>query len=503
MADESGTNPPSQENAASAPSTGPIAATPTAEEETRRSPLAGLPAQDRADALFRPRPPSDPSYGAGVEILAPMVRASTAPLRSLALSYGADLTYTEEIIDRSITSCDRVVNDELGTVDYVKNVSSFSRKVKDRMRKRGEVPVVLRIVPEAERGRLIYQMGTGESNLALPAALHVQADVDGVDINMGCPKKFSVSGGMGSALLSDPKRACDIIKTLRRNLEVPVSAKIRLLKDDASTVDFVRSLVQAGANAIAIHAREVGDAPTTPAKWDRLENVVKVLKGTESVPIILNGDLYTRDDMIRMRRKTTADGIMLARPALYNTSIFRKPPPSAGGEWVEGMYGYDSPLLEDKTSVVRSYLEQSVRYASNPKNTKYVLCEFMNNRRTPPRLVLSMPQRYPEGQTIDAVCRCKTIEDLCKLWDVKVSASSAPWKGDVGEWFHRQASEGADRKYDDRYFLDPEGLRKEREAKAQEGGEEKKEAMVGEEDIGRGEGTATNSGTCAKRPRLD
>ena len=63
-------------------------------------------------------------------------------------------------------------------------------------------------------------------------------------MNIGCPKKFSVSGGMGSALLSDPKRACDIISTLRRNIggNIPVSAKIRLLdeNDPNKTVDFVR-----------------------------------------------------------------------------------------------------------------------------------------------------------------------------------------------------------------------------------------------------------------------
>jgi tRNA-dihydrouridine synthase 2 len=112
-------------------------------------------------------------------------------------------------------------------------MDSFSAKVQRRMAKNNDpVPTILRIDPELERNKLIYQMGTGESNLALPAATMVQNDVDGIDINMGCPKKFSVSGGMGSALLEDLPRACDIISTLRRNMNVPVSCKIRLLKDD-------------------------------------------------------------------------------------------------------------------------------------------------------------------------------------------------------------------------------------------------------------------------------
>jgi tRNA-dihydrouridine synthase 2 len=87
--------------------------------------------------------------------------------------------------------------------------------------------------------------------------------VAAVDINMGCPKHFSVHGGMGAALLRKPEVACDvrltrsspaisldlpltgrilalcqrqIIKTLRRNLNIPISCKIRLLEDTKATV---------------------------------------------------------------------------------------------------------------------------------------------------------------------------------------------------------------------------------------------------------------------------
>jgi len=57
--------------------------------------------------------------------------------------------------------------------------------------------VLLRIDPTLERDRLIYQIGTGEAGLAMQAVERVVQDVAGVDVNMGCPKKFSVSGGMG------------------------------------------------------------------------------------------------------------------------------------------------------------------------------------------------------------------------------------------------------------------------------------------------------------------
>ena len=31
-------------------------------------------------------------------------------------------------------------------------------------------------------------------------------DIDGIDVNMGCPKSFSLKGGMGAALLSHPDK---------------------------------------------------------------------------------------------------------------------------------------------------------------------------------------------------------------------------------------------------------------------------------------------------------
>jgi tRNA-dihydrouridine synthase 2 len=43
-------------------------------------------------------------------IMAPMVRIGTLPMRLLALTYGADLVYTEELIDWKILRTDRVVN---------------------------------------------------------------------------------------------------------------------------------------------------------------------------------------------------------------------------------------------------------------------------------------------------------------------------------------------------------------------------------------------------------
>ena len=470
------------------PSSSPTSSSSSDIELTSTSNMS---AQDAADQMFQ-----------NSEILAPMVRASTTPLRTLAISHGASLVFTEELVDRSISSSERIVNTELGTIDYRVPKHNYSLKVQKRMAADKNNPdnengaVLLRIDPIVERNKLIYQIGTGESYLALEAASRVISDVNGIDINMGCPKKFSVSGGMGSALLSDTKRACDIISTLRRNLSKPVSAKIRLLDpiDPRPTIDFVKALISSGrANAITIHGRIVGDESHSMARWTTLVEVVRQLKQTESVPIIVNGDLYTRADIHEMKRRSLCDGVMLARPALYNVSIFRKgkdedkngeggvhstgsdttvsttdeniPLPQFQSTDHAGYYGYSSPLLLSRTSIVQEYLAHCVRYRAHSKNAKYVVCEMMNNRRAPTNRVPYLNMQFEGGQTIASVCKCRSLDDLIKVWDVKYTTAVPFHKATTmmmtmkGE---TTTTAGIDlHNYDDRYFLDHDRFLKE------------------------------------------
>ena len=127
------------------------------------------------------------------------------------------MVFGEEIIDRNLHGCTREWNEKLETVDFSKNAKLF-----------------FRVDPVKEKGRCVFQMGTPDAVSALKGAREVAGDVAGIDINMGCPKSFSVTGGMGAALLSKPETACDIIKTLKRNLNIPVTCKIRLLETDVS-----------------------------------------------------------------------------------------------------------------------------------------------------------------------------------------------------------------------------------------------------------------------------
>jgi len=61
-------------------------------------------------------------------ILAPMVRMGTLPLRLLSLQYGADIVYTEELVDKKMIRTKRVVN---GLYDTVNIISYLEKLLND------------------------------------------------------------------------------------------------------------------------------------------------------------------------------------------------------------------------------------------------------------------------------------------------------------------------------------------------------------------------------------
>jgi tRNA-dihydrouridine synthase 2 len=176
-------------------------------------------------------------------VLAPMVRIGELPTRLLALRHGADLVWGPETIDRAIIGTNRSINPRTNCIEYSKSSNSQQNRV------------VYRIHP-SEQGRLVYQMGSADAKLAVEAARVVAGDVAGVDLNCGCPKHFSIQGGMGAALLKDIPRLEGILRALVEEVgkvyDVGISCKIRLLDTDEETYDMVRRLCRTGIIGLTV-----------------------------------------------------------------------------------------------------------------------------------------------------------------------------------------------------------------------------------------------------------
>ncbi|XP_042897398.1 tRNA-dihydrouridine(20) synthase [NAD(P)+]-like isoform X2 [Parasteatoda tepidariorum] len=214
------------------------------------------------------------------KILAPMVRVGTLPMRLLALECGADIVYTEEIIDYRLLKCKRVENKLLNTVDFIDEDQN----------------VVFRTC-EKEKKSLVLQLGTASPERALKAAKMVEKEVSAIDVNMGCPKEFSIKGGMGAALLTKPDKVKAILSTLTEGLSCPVTCKIRILPELDKTLDLVKLIEQTGVSAIAVHGRIMGERP----QHKNRNYVIKAIAETISIPVIANG-LWNLSDALNQKR---------------------------------------------------------------------------------------------------------------------------------------------------------------------------------------------------------
>jgi len=275
-------------------------------------------------------------------IMAPMVRISSLPMRMLAYSYGADICYSEEMIDRKIIKTIRKIDPITGRIEYHLPAGGITFATYPNE------PVVM-------------QLGTADAVLALKAAQTVCNDVRAIDINMGCPKHFSLQGGMGAALLSKPELVHDILSTLTRNLTIPVTCKIRLLEKHDDTMRLVKAAESAGIAAIAIHARHIADRPRNPARISDVPAVISQL----TVPSIYNGDVFYYDDIARVKKQTGCSSVMIARGAQWNPSVFR----SAGMLPV-----YD---------VCNDYIAMSTRVGNVYANSKYAILEMLKGHVGP------------------------------------------------------------------------------------------------------------------------
>ncbi|KAF7721358.1 hypothetical protein EC973_004839 [Apophysomyces ossiformis] len=215
--------------------------------------------------------------------LAPMVRVGTLPFRLLALEYGADYVWSEELVDKRIIGSVRKYNEVTGTTEYWKGETlTFSTH------------------PD-EKGRVILQLGTADPDLALQAALTVKQDVAGIDVNCGCPKAFSVHCGMGAALLSTPDKLQKILINLVNNLDVPVTCKIRLLESKEKTLELVKMIESTGVKALTVHCRTRDQRSSEKANWEALKDIVNTVK---TIPVVVNGDIFDYEDIAMVKELT-------------------------------------------------------------------------------------------------------------------------------------------------------------------------------------------------------
>ena len=142
-----------------------------------------------------------------------------------------------------------------------------------------------------------------------------------IDINMGCPVPKVTSTGAGSALMKDLDKVYDIVLSVVKSVNIPVTVKIRSGWDSTSinAVEVAKVCEKAGASLICVHAR----TKTMGYSGSANLNIIKSVKESVFIPVIGNGDIKNLGDAIKMMTKTGCDGVMIGRASLGNPWIFK------------------------------------------------------------------------------------------------------------------------------------------------------------------------------------
>lgn len=229
-------------------------------------------------------------------VLAPMEGVTDAPMRNLLTERGGFSFCVSEFLR---------VNQEL----YPAHVFyEHLPELKSECRTPSGTPVQVQL------------LGGNEEMMAFNALRACELGAKAIDINFGCPSPRVNQHDGGASLLRSPQRIRMIVAAVRNAVpkEIPVSAKLRLGWECMEDI-FVNAeqAELGGASWLTIHARTKVQGYAPPAHW----KYIGELRRRSGVPIVANGDIWSKEDFLRCQEITGCQHFMIGRGALANPSL--------------------------------------------------------------------------------------------------------------------------------------------------------------------------------------
>ncbi len=221
-------------------------------------------------------------------LLAPLAGYTNYAFRRLCKGYGTGLCYTEMVSAKGLKYGSENTEDLLYTDEHegVCAAQIF-----------GSDPDILRAACEYEKLQ--------------PFPI--------IDINMGCPVPKIYKNGEGSALLENPLLAEKIVKEcVKSGKIITVKFRIGITEKNLITAEFAKRMEGAGASLITIHGRTKDKVYAGEVNYKE----IAAAKQAVSIPVIANGGVFSDADAEKLQAETGADGVMVARAALFDPQIF-------------------------------------------------------------------------------------------------------------------------------------------------------------------------------------
>jgi len=229
--------------------------------------------------------------------LAPLAGYTNYPFRKLCSSLGAGLTFTEMVSAKGL----HFKSEETEKLLYSGSESPKAVQIF------GSDPAIMREACESE----------------------ALAPFDLIDINMGCPMPKIVRNGEGSALMENLPLAEKVVSACAKSgKRISVKFRTGISEENKITSEFAKLCEGAGACMITVHGRTREKIYAGPPDYRE----IAAAKNAVNIPVIANGGIYSKRDAEKMIERTGADGVMIARAALFRPQVFTEftgetPPP--------------------------------------------------------------------------------------------------------------------------------------------------------------------------------
>jgi len=178
-------------------------------------------------------------------------------------------------------------------------------------------------LPAGDHPTAIQIYGADPDLLMAAARIAETAQPAFIDLNCGCWIPKIARRGAGAGWLRDPTAMVEMARRVVQAVSLPVTVKTRIgwgPESEMPIADLAPRLEDAGIAALTIHCRTAAMGHRGPADW----SWARKARERVTIPVIVNGDITTADDVVRALDETGCAGVMIGRAAIERPWIFRE-----------------------------------------------------------------------------------------------------------------------------------------------------------------------------------